>query len=271
VGSSILICLPTKVYTITFYYGNNTVYTTEVVRKDTIAIAPGDPVKKMYNFTGWYSDENLTVLYDFNKPIVENISVYSKWEEATIEELWEENSSLIFEIWGDILDVDKCEFITDNENENNLIVIDNIPLIIETEESNIEESIAYYNGIYENNYAQLNDFSIIYNNTLPIDIILTQNVLEESSVYYTEDYSSLIRYIGSSRVIKISYNIDTIENLAFSNCGYLSSVIFESTIPSILGENVFNDNITNIYVPEIALDGYKNADGWDIYADKIIA
>ena len=39
-----------------------------------------DPVKAGYNFAGWYSDKNLTSIYDFRKIVVKDIALYAKWD-----------------------------------------------------------------------------------------------------------------------------------------------------------------------------------------------
>ena len=42
---------------------------------------PADPVKDGYAFKGWYTDEECTQEYDFSAPVVENTTLYAKWEE----------------------------------------------------------------------------------------------------------------------------------------------------------------------------------------------
>ena len=42
---------------------------------------PADPEREGYTFEGWYADENLIHVYDFEKPIVAETTVYAKWTE----------------------------------------------------------------------------------------------------------------------------------------------------------------------------------------------
>jgi len=42
---------------------------------------PDDPVRDGYAFLGWYSDETYTKEFDFNEPIMGDITVYIKWEQ----------------------------------------------------------------------------------------------------------------------------------------------------------------------------------------------
>ncbi|AGN27104.1 hypothetical protein A3206_04325 [Candidatus Methanomassiliicoccus intestinalis] len=43
---------------------------------------PADPAKDGYSFIGWYLDNDLTVLFDFNTEINENTTLYAKWDET---------------------------------------------------------------------------------------------------------------------------------------------------------------------------------------------
>jgi uncharacterized repeat protein (TIGR02543 family) len=40
---------------------------------------PVIPIKNGFAFEGWYSDEDFSELYDFNKMIIDNITLYAKW------------------------------------------------------------------------------------------------------------------------------------------------------------------------------------------------
>lgn len=40
------------------------------------------PTRESHEFIGWYTDASLTKLYDFNKKVVEHISLYAGWEES---------------------------------------------------------------------------------------------------------------------------------------------------------------------------------------------
>lgn len=40
---------------------------------------PSRPSRGGYIFKGWYENETLTKAFDFNTPIVENITLYAKW------------------------------------------------------------------------------------------------------------------------------------------------------------------------------------------------
>ena len=50
----------------------------------TAAQKPADPVKNGYAFTGWYTDEDCTVAYDWDALVTEPITLYAGWTEATV-------------------------------------------------------------------------------------------------------------------------------------------------------------------------------------------
>ena len=45
----------------------------------TKAEAPADPTKEGYTFSGWYEDAGFTKPFDFNTPILSDVTLYAKW------------------------------------------------------------------------------------------------------------------------------------------------------------------------------------------------
>lgn len=52
------------------------------------------PTKEGFVFAGWYSDEALTSLYDFDLPLYQSLTLYAKWDEVTVEITWTVNYDL---------------------------------------------------------------------------------------------------------------------------------------------------------------------------------
>lgn len=52
------------------------------IRANAAATKPADPTRSGYVFAGWYTDEACTEVYDFDKIVTENITLYAKWAEA---------------------------------------------------------------------------------------------------------------------------------------------------------------------------------------------
>ena len=70
--------------------------------------------------------------------------------------------------------------------------------------------------------------------------------------------------------VTIPNSVTSIEYLAFSNCNSLTSVTIEAETPPVLSNYVFdNTNNCPIYVPCNAVNTYKTASVWRLYADRI--
>ena len=51
-----------------------------MVSKNEAILQPEYPTKTGYTFEGWYSDEKLTTLYDFDTLVTKNTTLYAKWK-----------------------------------------------------------------------------------------------------------------------------------------------------------------------------------------------
>ena len=68
----------------------------------------------------------------------------------------------------------------------------------------------------------------------------------------------------------IPNNVRSIGKYAFSGWTSATAFIIERTIPATLGTDVFlESNDAPIYVPDLNVDDYKEATGWDGYAARI--
>lgn len=54
-------------------------YGTDNVTYNSPVSAPPDPTKSNYNFGGWYTDNACTVAYNFTAPVMQDITLYAKW------------------------------------------------------------------------------------------------------------------------------------------------------------------------------------------------
>lgn len=59
-------------------------YAVEIVEKGSKATVPDEPTKDGYKFTGWYTDEALNNLYNFDMPVNDELILYAGWEEEKI-------------------------------------------------------------------------------------------------------------------------------------------------------------------------------------------
>ena len=61
----------------------------------TVAKPDPDPTREGYTFGGWFTDEGLTLEFDFETELDEDISLYAKWSKAyPVEILWEKGDEL---------------------------------------------------------------------------------------------------------------------------------------------------------------------------------
>lgn len=63
------------------------------VNKNEKAIRPSDPTRDGYFFNGWYSDDLLTELYNFDGPITVETTLYAKWSKNNNETINTADSS----------------------------------------------------------------------------------------------------------------------------------------------------------------------------------
>lgn len=71
----------TKERKVTFHYnyGDKDIYLTNTVVNGGTVKEPKDPARSGYQFVAWYSDSDCTKKFDFNVPIIKDVTVYAKW------------------------------------------------------------------------------------------------------------------------------------------------------------------------------------------------
>ena len=75
-------------YTVSFDTDGGTVISNKEVSEGEKISRPEDPKKEGYNFGGWYSDSSYTTLFDFDSVINENTTIYAKWVEKTLGDIY---------------------------------------------------------------------------------------------------------------------------------------------------------------------------------------
>ena len=69
-------------HTVSFDYGGKAEGTSKVVEYEGIVTPPDDPTAKGYQFEGWYTQKNGGELFNFNKKITKDVTVYAHWSEV---------------------------------------------------------------------------------------------------------------------------------------------------------------------------------------------
>jgi uncharacterized repeat protein (TIGR02543 family) len=72
-----------RLFTVTFNSMGGSHIPSQSVKEGEKAIRPDNPTRSAYGFMNWYSDEALTIEYNFNSPVTGNITLYAKWNENT--------------------------------------------------------------------------------------------------------------------------------------------------------------------------------------------
>ena len=70
-------------YTVTFDAGEGDAVAPVVVIHGAALVAPAEPTRVGYTFTGWFTDADATVLFDFDAPVTSGLTLYAGWEPVT--------------------------------------------------------------------------------------------------------------------------------------------------------------------------------------------
>ena len=68
-------------YTVSFDTQGGSSVSKKLVKRNSTLTKPDDPTKEGYTFAGWYTDEELTMEYDFSAKVKEGFTLYAKWIE----------------------------------------------------------------------------------------------------------------------------------------------------------------------------------------------
>ncbi|MDO4481370.1 MAG: MBG domain-containing protein [Bacillota bacterium] len=76
---------PETTYTVTFETNGGGKIDSVKVSENGKLSEPAEPVREGYIFEGWYSDKELTTVYDFAAKVTKSFTIYAKWTEAGTE------------------------------------------------------------------------------------------------------------------------------------------------------------------------------------------
>lgn len=69
----------TNTYIVNFNSTGGSFVKEQKIKEGEYAVWPSDPIKEGYQFAGWYLDSHLTKFYNFDKPVTNDITLYTKW------------------------------------------------------------------------------------------------------------------------------------------------------------------------------------------------
>ena len=70
-----------NLYTVSFETNGGSDINSATVRYGATVAKPNNPTKEKYSFYNWYKDNGLSIAYDFDAPVTDNIILYVKWRE----------------------------------------------------------------------------------------------------------------------------------------------------------------------------------------------
>ena len=84
-------------FTVTFNSNGGTLVNSQVIKEGFVVNEPSDPVLTDFDFAGWFVDENLLVVWDFEEDLVtKDITLYAKWTPKVVyyDVLFDSNGGL---------------------------------------------------------------------------------------------------------------------------------------------------------------------------------
>ncbi len=267
----------TDLLTITFNTdGGNDIDPSKVMMSEVFP--PPTPYKEGYIFIGWYTDEDLTQVYDFTKGAYASLTLYAKWEETAQETTYftafyymGENmfSQVVLEEGTPIPNISGeragYQFLGWYQNEEltepfsfNYLIDEDTLLYGKWQEENafneggmtfvLEEDESYYIlSDFDNSYEEVTIPQTV--NSLPVKTIgqeafknsyITKIIFSDST---EEIKTSAFEDCNRLTEVTINANINSISNRAFARCDNLKDVIFEGA-PDIMGNYIFSDCVS---------------------------
>lgn len=91
---------PSSTYTVTFDSNGGSAVASQTVAAGTTVAQPTDPTREGYYFLGWYSDSELTDVYEFSTPVTADITLYAQWVENISQSSWLDEPAPDVEIYS---------------------------------------------------------------------------------------------------------------------------------------------------------------------------
>lgn len=76
--------LPGEDHTVTFDSQGGSLVASQTVAHGETARIPTAPSRIGYSFGGWYTDESLETAYDFSAPVLHDLTLFAKWNDASV-------------------------------------------------------------------------------------------------------------------------------------------------------------------------------------------
>ncbi|MDD4184416.1 MAG: InlB B-repeat-containing protein [Candidatus Izemoplasmatales bacterium] len=98
--------------TVSYNTGGGSLMGDDIVNYGSLLAQRESPSRSGYHFLAWYADSELAVLYDFNDPVDEVLTLYAAWE--LVEYTWNIESKFLRE------DLDNATIVVDDPDQNDI-------------------------------------------------------------------------------------------------------------------------------------------------------
>jgi uncharacterized repeat protein (TIGR02543 family) len=78
-SATLTVNTPSALHTVTFDSAGGSAVRAQHVQAGDPVTSPADPARTGYAFTGWYTDSDATIGYDFSTPVTGNLTLYAGW------------------------------------------------------------------------------------------------------------------------------------------------------------------------------------------------
>ncbi|MBN2605347.1 MAG: InlB B-repeat-containing protein [Bacilli bacterium] len=261
-------------YQITYelFFGMNDPSNPSVFTIEDEEIHLQNPQRFGYAFLGWYIDENLLTLFDFDSIAYEDITLYAKWEELSVDKTYylptfnvlnlnphnsiDSNSEELFQLLTDSLFEWDFDWIAAREillNEGHIEVADTITFYDWFKAGHSTSELPYncYPTMASGYPISMDEDGLVWRITLREDLVFEDGTMIDSSTF---EYSWKMLL---DPLLKNSHAIEIYQGLSLLNAeAYFSQI----DVPVEFEEVGFQ--IIDPYTFEITLDTPKTS--WDV-------
>lgn len=249
--------------------GSPNVYQVQTLRSGAVAERPSDPTRDLYRFTGWYIESAALTKYDFNAPVVSDLTLYAGWGNPDgSEDLYaasdEENT--IYSITGIEVTGNNVN-VTYNTNSKCLLTVEFFEDLVsesdwseEAQASNLSTApIATASG-YTEDYGEMIAMAIPIDGVLPDNFVVRATLVgtgeENDPTYVSNQYTATYKQFEEKTVDSViaEYGEDAVINFdsdQTTNFGVLKESVKVIPAESLVnGFEVTDIDVENEAVPE---------------------
>lgn len=137
-------------YTVTFESNGGSEVEAQVIAEGEKVTEPEDPMREGFNFEDWYLDAELTLLYDFESPVTEDITLYAEWTEIIEEPSGDDDGDGISNLMEKAFDLSGETDDTDGDgidDYSEIYMIGSDPTVDDSSEDKDNDGLSNYDEV----------------------------------------------------------------------------------------------------------------------------